>query len=109
MSSDTNRRIRVATTYGLKIGRAAIALVALALAVGGQPMIRPVAQAPQPPATHLLDAARLELPTDCAVRSGRSYRMSFTVGLGVHVLMLSILVALFYRRLTVVSLRRLFR
>jgi hypothetical protein len=35
--------------------------------------------------------------------------VSFTIGLGVHLLMLSILVALFYRRLTLVSLRRLFR
>ena len=35
-------------------------------------------------------------------------RVSFTVGLSMHLLMLTILVALFYRRLTVVSLRRLF-
>jgi len=36
-------------------------------------------------------------------------RVSFVVGLGVHVLMLAVLVALFYRRLMVVSLRRLIR
>jgi hypothetical protein len=81
MSSDMNRRIRVATTDGRKIRRAAIALVALTLAAGCQPMVRPAAQAPEPPATQLLDAARLDLPTDCAVLSGRSYRMSYTVGL----------------------------
>jgi lipopolysaccharide export system permease protein len=36
-------------------------------------------------------------------------RVSFTVGLSVHLLMLTVLVALFYRRLMVISLRRLFR
>jgi lipopolysaccharide export system permease protein len=36
-------------------------------------------------------------------------RVSFTVGLGVHLVMLLVLAALFYRRLAVVSLRRLFR
>jgi lipopolysaccharide export system permease protein len=36
-------------------------------------------------------------------------RVSFTVGLGIHLAMLLVLVALFYRRLAVVSLRRLFR
>ena len=73
-------RITVPPIEGCKIGRAAIAVLALAVAVGCQPMVRP-AQAPQPPATQLLDAARLALPTDCAVLSGRSYRMTYTVGL----------------------------
>jgi lipopolysaccharide export system permease protein len=36
-------------------------------------------------------------------------RVSITVGLAVHILMVAVLVALFYRRLAVVSLRRLFR
>ena len=32
------------------------------------------------PATQLLDAARFDLPADCAVTAGRTYRMSYTVG-----------------------------
>jgi lipopolysaccharide export system permease protein len=36
-------------------------------------------------------------------------RVSFTLGFSIHLVMLTVLIALFYRRLTVVSLRRLFR
>jgi len=52
---------------------------ALVLAAACQPMVRPVAPSPEPPA-RLLDAGRLELPTDCVVSPGRTYRMSYTVG-----------------------------
>jgi len=73
-------RITAPPIEGRKIGRAATAVLALAVAVGCQSIVRP-AQAPQPPATQLLNAARLDLPNDCAVLSGRSYRMTYTVGL----------------------------
>jgi hypothetical protein len=51
--------------------------LALAVAAGCQPMVRPAA--PEPPA-RLLEAGRIELPTDCLVSAGRTYRMSYTVG-----------------------------
>jgi hypothetical protein len=59
-------------------GRVAGMVGALVLAAGCQPMVRPTPPAPEPPA-RLLDAARLELPADCAVPAGRPYRMSYTV------------------------------
>jgi hypothetical protein len=39
----------------------------------------PTASVPPPP-VQLLDAARFDLPADCAVSAGRTYRMSYTVG-----------------------------
>ena len=63
------------------LGRTLLAVVALGLAAGCQPIVRPAAPAPEPPATRLLDAARLELPDGCAVSAGRTYRMSYSVGL----------------------------
>jgi hypothetical protein len=39
----------------------------------------PRASVPPPP-VQLLDAAGFELPADCAVSAGRTYRMSYTVG-----------------------------
>jgi hypothetical protein len=53
---------------------------ALILAAACQPVVRPSAPAPEPPA-RLLDAGRLDLPANCAVTSGRTYRMSYTIGL----------------------------
>jgi hypothetical protein len=54
-------------------------MCALALAAGCQTITAPTAP-PLAPPTQLLDAARLELPQDCAVPPGRTYRMSFVVG-----------------------------
>ncbi len=54
--------------------------VAFILAAACQPVLRPSAPAPEPPA-RLLDAGRLDMPADCAVTSGRTYRMSYTIGL----------------------------
>ena len=62
------------------IGGAAIMGTALALAAGCQTMETPTPPAPEPSA-RLLDAGRLALPTDCVVSAGRTYRMSYTVGL----------------------------
>ena len=62
------------------IGRLAIVGGVLMLLAGCQSMVRPAAPAPEPPA-RLLDAGRLELPTDCVATSGRTYRMSYTVGI----------------------------
>ena len=59
--------------------RACATIISVALAAGCQPMVRPAAPTPEPPA-RLLDAGRLELPTDCVVSAGRIYRMSYTVG-----------------------------
>jgi hypothetical protein len=59
--------------------RACATIISVALAAGCQPMVRPAAPTPGPPA-RLLDAGRLELPTDCVVSAGRIYRMSYTVG-----------------------------
>ena len=36
---------------------------------------------PPAPAPRLLDAARFDLPEDCVVTSGRTYRMSYTIGI----------------------------
>jgi len=52
---------------------------ALALAAGCQ-MTPPTAAVPSP-TPRLLDAGRLDLPTGCTVTAGRTYRMSYTVGL----------------------------
>ena len=67
-------------TRGRAIGCAAIASLGLALLAGCQtpPSSAPAAPAP---AIQLLDAARLHLPADCTVTVGRTYRMSYTVGL----------------------------
>jgi hypothetical protein len=62
-----------------RAGRETLVFCALTLAAACQPMVRPVAPSPEPPA-RLLDAGRLELPTDCVVSAGRTYRMSYTVG-----------------------------
>src|SRR5262247_659944 len=51
---------------------------ALALAAGCQ-SAPPTAAVPAPP-VQLLEAGRLDLPAGCTVTSGRSYRMSYTVG-----------------------------
>jgi hypothetical protein len=53
---------------------------AFLLAAACQPVVRPSAPAPEPPA-RLLEAGRLDVPANCAVTSGRTYRMSYTVGL----------------------------
>ena len=58
--------------------------LALACAIGfvaGCQTTPAPAPAGPPPATRLLDAARFDLPTDCTVIAGRTYRISYTVGI----------------------------
>lgn len=51
---------------------------ALAVAAGCQ--TAPPTPAVPPPPVQLLEAGRLDLPAGCAVTSGRTYRMRYTVG-----------------------------
>lgn len=51
---------------------------ALALAAGCQ-ATGPTPAVPEP-SIKLLDAARFDLPAGCTVTSGRTYRMSYTIG-----------------------------
>jgi|SRR5688572_2401434 len=62
------------------ITRLAMVGGALMLAAGCQTIETPTPPALEPPA-RLLDAGRLELSTECVVTSGRTYRMSYTVGI----------------------------
>ncbi len=76
-----SRRLRISRRPGGRaIGCAAIASIALGLLAGCQTPLSPAPAAPAP-AIQLLDAARLDLPAGCTVTAGRTYRMSYTVGL----------------------------
>lgn len=56
-----------------------VLVCAIALAAGCQ-ATAPTTAVPPPP-TQLLEAARFDLPADCSVTSGRTYRMSYTIGI----------------------------
>ena len=63
----------------LTIHRAAVAC-AVILAAGCQTTTTERAAPAPPPPVQLLDAARVELPTDCTVPAGQPYRLSYVVG-----------------------------
>ena len=63
----------------LTLHRAAVAC-AVVLAAGCQTTTTERAAPAPPPPVQLLDAARVELPTDCTVPAGQPYRLSYTVG-----------------------------